>query len=149
MSSNGGGVIRVVVVDGDPLARADVRAVLGSGGRIEVVGEAGGALEARRELRRLRPDVVVTELVLPDGDGYDPVTWFTREHPEIGIVVRSRFTNQRSVMMAIRDGAKSYILKKSRAGKLVGAVREVARGGMWIDPDAAPGALDGVMGHGG
>ncbi len=148
MSPNGRRAIRVVVVDDDPLARAEVWAALASGGEIEVVGEAGGALEAQRELRRLQPDVVVTEFRLPD-DWSHAVAWIMREHPKIAIVVRSRFTSERSVMTAIGEGAKAYVAKGSRADHLAGAVREVARGEMWIDPDAARWSIDPVLGDGG
>src|SRR5438105_4812854 len=106
--------IRVLLIDDHPVVRAGLRALLETESDVEVVGEAAGAVSGISVARRLRPDVVVTDLLLPDGDGVAVTQSILAELPGTQVVVlTSASEDDVSVVRAIRAGAIGYVLKSA------------------------------------
>jgi DNA-binding NarL/FixJ family response regulator len=129
-------VIRVVLVDDQELVRAGLRALLEHDGDIEVVGEAGSGHTAIGTVRATRPDVVLMDLRMPDGDGIDATRRIAAD-PLLSparVLVLTTFDADTDIVAAIRAGAAGYLLKDVPSGELRGAVRTVAEGGNLLAP---------------
>ncbi|MFJ2900392.1 response regulator [Streptomyces sp. NPDC087218] len=130
-------VIRVLLVDDEPLVRAGLRAVLDSQPDIEVVGEAGDGAAVIPLLRRLNPDVVAMDVRMPLMDGIEATRVVLRTVPDPPkILVITTFENDEYVYEALRAGADGFLLKRSRPAEVVHAVRLVAEGESLLFPAA-------------
>jgi DNA-binding NarL/FixJ family response regulator len=101
---------------------------------IEPVGEAGSAKEAVFQARALEPDVILMDVVMPDGSGLDAVPQLLHEHPDVKVLVLSMQDDPQYVRQAFSSGASGYVLKEAADAEVVGAIREVARGGRYVHP---------------
>jgi len=126
--------IRVLVVDDSELVRSGLRTLLGAYSDIEVVGETDSAAGALREAQALRPDLVLLDLRLPDGDGCDICRSLLRDRPECRILVLSSKLDARSVSEAITAGAHGYLIKDIDGPGLVQGIMDVAAGRTVLAP---------------
>ncbi len=131
---DGGGVVRVFLVDDHEVVRRGVRDLLESAGGIEVVGEAGTADAARARIPLARPDVAVLDVRLPDGSGIEVCRDIRSEHPEVRCLMLTSFDDDEALFNAVVAGAAGYVLKDVRGGDIVESVRRVARGESLLDP---------------
>jgi DNA-binding NarL/FixJ family response regulator len=135
------GPIRVLIVDDHAIMRDGIRALLGAGKDMEVVGEAGGGREAIQLARSLSPDVIVMDIAMPDLGGLEATLEIRKERPDAKIVVLSQYSDASYVRRFLKAGASGYVLKKAAGADLVAAIRSVARGGMVLDPEVARDAI--------
>jgi two-component system response regulator NreC len=126
--------IRVLIVDDHAVVRAGLRLLLEKQAGLEPVGEAGSGREAIFEARRLDPDVILIDLIMPDGDGLETIPTLVQEHPETKIVVLSMQDDPRYVRQAFEAGASGYILKEAADVEVTAAIRDVAAGGRYVHP---------------
>jgi two-component system response regulator NreC len=127
--------IRVLIVDDHAVVRSGIRLLLVQEPDIEPVGEAGSARDAVFEARSKKPDVILLDVVMPDGSGLDAIPQLLHEHPETKILVLSMQDDPRYVREAFAVGASGYVLKEAADVEVVSAVREVARGGRYVHPE--------------
>jgi DNA-binding NarL/FixJ family response regulator len=127
--------IRVLIVDDHAVVRAGIKLLLGREDDIEPVGEAGSGREGIFEARSLKPDVILMDVVMPDGSGLEVIPALLREHPETRILVLSMQDDPRYVREAFAAGASGYVLKEAADVEVVAAVREVARGNRYVHPE--------------
>ena len=120
--------IRVVVVDDHDLLREGVTACLSGFENLEVVGEASSGEAAIVEVRKLVPDVVVVDLVMPGMGGVEVIRRLRAEHPTIGLLALSSFTERERIREVIQAGANGYLVKSVDADSLAEAVRSAATG---------------------
>ena len=118
--------IRVLLVDDHQLIREGLRRAFERTGDLEVVGEAASVAEARAALALLRPDVLVTDVRLPDGDGIALTTQVRADNPRLGIVVLTMFTRDQQIFAALEAGASSFVGKEATTDEVVAAVRHAA-----------------------
>ncbi len=130
--------IRVLLVDDSELVRTGIKAVLAAHGRpmITVAGEAGSVATAVSECARLKPDVILLDIRLPDGSGLDACRTIAQNQPDVRIVVLTSFSNDSFVYEAITAGARGYLMKEVDPAGLVQAILDVAEGKSILDPDA-------------
>jgi DNA-binding NarL/FixJ family response regulator len=126
--------IRVLIVDDHAVVRSGLRMLLAAEDDIEPVGEAESAKEAIFQARSLEPDVILMDVVMPDGSGIDVVPQLLHEHPDVKVLVLSMQDDPQYVRQAFSSGASGYILKEAADTEVVGAIREVARGGRYVHP---------------
>lgn len=127
-----GGRVSVVLMDDHVVVREGLRALLERHDDIEVVCEASSVGEAL-ELD-VHPDLVVADLVLPDGRGADVVRRLKERHPDAAILVLTMVDNPADVQRCLAAGAGGYLLKESASTELVDAVRRVASGQGYVQP---------------
>jgi NarL family two-component system response regulator LiaR len=120
--------ISVVVVDDHDLLREGVSACLASFDDIDVVGEASNGEAALRIVASLQPAVVVMDLVMPGLSGSEVIRRLRAEHPDLGIVALSSFSESSRVRDVIDAGANGYLIKSVDAPSLARAVRSAAVG---------------------
>ena len=126
---------RVLIVDDHAVVRSGLKLVLDADDGIEPVGEAGTARDAIFEARSLKPDVILLDVVMPDQSGLDIIPTLLHENPDTKILVLSMQDDPRYVREAFDAGASGYVLKEAADSEVVAAVREVARGGRYVDPE--------------
>lgn len=127
-------LIRVFLLDDHEVVRSGVRALLDGYEDIEVVGEAGTAVEALARIPPTRPDVAVLDVQLPDGSGVEVCREIRSDHPEIHCIMLTSFADDEALFEAIVAGAAGYLLKQIRGTDIVDAVRRVADGQSLLDP---------------
>jgi two-component system response regulator NreC len=127
--------IRVLIVDDHAVVRTGIRLLLAAEADIEPVGEAGSRREAIFEARSTNPDVILLDVVMPDGSGLESIPQLLHEVPGAKILVLSMQDDPRYVREAFANGASGYVLKEAADVEVVSAVREVARGGRYVHPE--------------
>jgi DNA-binding NarL/FixJ family response regulator len=127
--------IRVLIVDDHAVVRTGIRLLLAAEEDIEPVAEAGTRREAIFEARSTNPDVILLDVVMPDGSGLESIPQLLREVPDTKILVLSMQDDPRYVREAFANGASGYVLKEAADVEVVTAVREVARGGRYVHPE--------------
>jgi DNA-binding NarL/FixJ family response regulator len=126
--------ISVVVVDDHGIVRDGLCALLDGHFHLKVIGSAANGKEAILTAIRLRPDVVVMDLVLPDLSGIDATLRILTELPDTRIVILSASNTSEHVFRALRAGARGYVLKESATSELVQAVLAVFAGERYLSP---------------
>jgi two-component system response regulator NreC len=128
-------MISVLIVDDHQLLRAGLRSRLEREPGIAVVGEADTAEHAVVTARRLQPDVILLDLLLPRKSGYDAIPELAKVAPNAKILIVSSQAAPSSVRHALTAGAAGYLSKRSSDRELLAAIRLVAGGGGYVDPD--------------
>ena len=127
--------VRVLIVDDHAVVRSGLRLLLAAESDLEPVGEAGNAREAVFQARTLKPDVILLDLVMPEQTGLDVLPQLKHENPEVQVLVLSMQDEPRYVREAFGAGASGYVLKEAADNELVAAIREVAGGGRYVNPE--------------
>jgi two-component system, NarL family, nitrate/nitrite response regulator NarL len=122
-----GNALRVVLADGHHFFREGLRGMLETAG-MTIVGEATNGAEAVALAERLKPDVVVIDLNMPDASGAEALRRIAAVSPEARMVVLTVSTDEADVLDALQAGACGYILKDTRVDELVGGIRQTAGG---------------------
>jgi DNA-binding NarL/FixJ family response regulator len=128
-------MIGVLIVDDHQLLRAGLRSQLEREPGIAVVGEADTAERAVVTARQLQPDVILLDLLLPRKSGYDAIPDLVKVAPNAKILIVSSQAIPSSVRHALTAGAAGYLPKRSSDRELLAAIRLVAGGGGYVDPD--------------
>jgi two-component system, NarL family, response regulator DevR len=136
--------IRVFLLDDHEVVRQGLRALLESGGDIEVIGESGLAHEAAARIPALRPDVAVLDARLPDGSGIEVCRTVRAIDPQIKALILTSYDDDEALFAAIMAGAAGYVLKEITGQDLIGAVHQVAQGNSLIDPTLTARVLERV-----
>jgi DNA-binding NarL/FixJ family response regulator len=127
-------VIRVVIADDQQLVRAGFTMILDAEDDIEVVGEASDGREAVSEVRRLRPDVVLMDIRMPEQDGIEATRQLADGDGSPRILILTTFDLDEYVYDALRAGASGFLLKDTPPEQLVQAIRVVADGESLLSP---------------
>jgi NarL family two-component system response regulator LiaR len=127
----------VLIVDDHLVVRTGIRALLALEPDVEVVGEARDGAEAVVEAGRLRPDVILMDLVMPELDGIAAIAQIRAGQPDARILVLTSFEADEKVFPAIRAGALGYTLKDFGPAELVRAIQRVHRGESSLHPAIA------------
>lgn len=129
--------IRVLVVDDHAVVRKGIRALLETEPGMTAAGEAADGLEAVAETERLKPDVVLMDLVMPEVDGVEAIRRIRAKNPEAAILVLTSFGSDDKLFPAIKAGALGYLLKDASPEELLQAIRDAAKGRTALSPKVA------------
>jgi DNA-binding NarL/FixJ family response regulator len=139
------GRVRVVLVDNHEVVRQGVRALLQPEADMEVVGQAGDGLAALELVERLRPDVVVADLMLHGLGGLELTRQVIRRSPGTRVVVLSMHSAEPLVLEALDQGASAYVPKDAGIAELLRAIREAARGRRYLSPPLSDRAVSAYL----
>jgi DNA-binding NarL/FixJ family response regulator len=129
--------IRVLIVDDHSVVRMGLKVFFDLQDDIEVVGEAADGSEGVAMARRLEPDVVLMDLLMPNMDGITAIGRIKAERPETEIVTMTSFIEEEKVTAALEAGASGYVLKDAEAEEVAAAVRSAFAGEVHLDPAVA------------
>jgi len=125
--------IRLLIVDDHQLVRSGLRRLLEAEEDFEVEDEAGTAYDAVRLARLHKPDVILLDVVMPGGSGLDAIPDILEAAPNAHVLALSMQDDPSYVRHAFAVGAKGYVLKEAADDELLAAIREVAKGGNYVD----------------
>jgi DNA-binding NarL/FixJ family response regulator len=129
--------ISVVLIDDHTVLRDGLKLLLSLEPDLDVVGEAGSGKEGVAVAERYRPAVVVTDVGLPDFDGVEVTRRLRESLPESRVLVLTVHDEDTYVFALIQAGASGYLLKNAAGNDLVDAIRTVASGKPWLQPEIA------------
>ena len=127
--------IRVLIADDHTIVRIGLRTLLGAEKDIEVVGEAKNGEMAVKEALRLRPDVVIMDLMMPKMDGAEATAALHEKLPETKVIILTTFGSSDGIAHAIESGAVGALMKTADDAALISTIRSVAGGKTVISPD--------------
>ncbi len=129
---NGSPRLRLLVVDDHTLLRQALRMLLDGQDGVEVVGEATNGREAVEAAERLRPDVVLMDMVMPGLNGIDATRQIVKRMPGTRVLILTAYLEDERLLQALRAGASGYVVKNSEIDELVLAVQSVHRGNTYF-----------------
>ena len=130
-------MVKVFLVDDHEVVRRGLAGLLASDPELEIVGEAGSVSEAKARIPALKPDVVVLDVRLPDGNGIELCRDLVSEHPDLRCLMLTSFTSDEAMLEAILAGASGYVVKDIKGMELAQAIKEVGAGKSLLDNRAA------------
>ncbi|MFD7645826.1 response regulator [Kitasatospora sp. NPDC059795] len=134
--------IRILIADDEALLRLAFTTVLEAQDDMTPVGEAADGAEAVRLARRLRPDVVLMDVRMPGADGIEATRQITRHCPHSKVLILTTFDLDEYAFAALAAGASGFLLKNTRPGELLTAVRDIAAGDAALSPRITRRLLD-------
>jgi two-component system, NarL family, response regulator NreC len=126
--------VRILLVDDHALLRAGLRALLATEPDIMVVGEAGTGEEAIERLAETAPDLVLMDLSMPGMGGLEATRQITTRHPNIRVLILTVHAEEEYLMPVLEAGGSGYVMKQSADTQLLGAIRTVAAGNVFLYP---------------
>jgi two-component system NarL family response regulator len=130
--------IRLLLVDDHAVVRNGLAAILSRlGSEFQVVAEAGDGLEAEALYRKLRPDVVLTDLRMPRRDGVATIAAIHEIDPQAKIIILTTYDPDEDIYQGLRAGARGYLLKDAELEQIFDAIRAVAKGLRYLPPAIA------------
>lgn len=141
MASNNQHPVRLLLVDDHEVLRLGLRTLIERAGDVMVVGEVGTVAAALAEVERLKPDVVLMDVRLPDGNGAEACREVRAACPTTRVLFLTSFGDEAAVLAAVFGGAHGYLLKNIRGEALIQAITTVATGESILDPAVTQGIL--------
>jgi DNA-binding NarL/FixJ family response regulator len=126
--------IKVLLVDDHPVVRDGLRRIQELERRIRIVAEASSVQTAAAAALETRPDVVLMDVRLPDGDGIEACRQIKKVLPEARVLFLTSYADNRFVLAAMEAGADGYLLKESDSQRIVNAIHSILQGGSVFDP---------------
>ena len=139
-------MIRVLIADDQRVVREGLSMVLALMKGVEVVGAAADGAEAVALVHAVRPDVVLMDLRMPRCDGVEATRRLRAEAPEVKVVVLTTYSDDRSVLEALRAGARGYLTKDAGGDQIHEALRKVLDDHAVIDPAVQRHLVDAIAG---
>jgi len=129
--------IRVLVVDDHPFFQTGIIQWINRHPTLACCGAAGTVVAARRAVTQLRPDIVLLDLRLPDGDGLELVRELHQDFPDLRIIALSQYDEMEYAHRAIRAGARGYVMKSRAAETVLAAIQATLRGEVYVSRPVA------------
>lgn len=132
-----GDLIRIILVDDHAVVRTGLKAVLGKERDLDVVGEAANGAEGVALAERLKPDVIIMDLSMATMDGLEATKLVVAKKLPSRVLIMTMHAEEEYVVPLMEAGAAGYVLKTAPDREVVDAVRAVARGDLYVRPEAA------------
>lgn len=146
-------MIRVLICDDHLIVRQGIKQILAEAEDLRVMGEAANGPDALRGVRAgreagLGPDVVLLDIAMPQRDGLDVLKALKAEFPKLPVLMLSTYPDRQYAVRSLKLGAAGYLNKSADSEQMIDAIRQVARGQLFITPSVAE-LLAGAVGAGG
>ncbi len=129
--------IRILIADDHPVVREGLAAIIERRQDMEVIGEAIDGKDAVSAYDRLRPDVTLMDLRMPEMDGTEAIQEIRKKHPDAQIIVLTTYDTDENIFRGLRAGARAFLLKDAPRDRLMEAIHAVAAGQSDIPSDIA------------
>jgi len=137
---------RIFIVDDHPIVRQGLTQLISQETDLCVCGEAEGAPAALQAITKLRPDVVIVDISLKEGDGIDLIKSIRARHDDIRILVLSMHEEMFIVERALRAGASGYLPKQEASDKVLTAIRGILAGHLYVSESLSPKLMVRLLG---
>lgn len=127
-------MIKVLIADDHAIVRAGLRALIVSDPGLELVGEASGGYEAIELIEKIKPDILVLDISMPDLDGIAVTKMLETKNYDVRILILTIHEDKALLREALKSGASGYVLKRVAEKELISAIKIIMRGDMYIDP---------------
>jgi two-component system, NarL family, response regulator NreC len=127
-------MIKVLLAEDLALNRTAYRALLETTGEVEVIGEAATGREAVRLARKLKPDVIMMDVVMPELNGIEAARQIHAAQPDVHILMVSMYAERHYIFESLRAGALGYVPKQAALSELMSGIRAVHAGGTYLSP---------------
>jgi len=128
-------VIKLLIADDHLIIRQGLRLILETESDFEIVGEASDGAEALSLCKKLKPDVVLMDLRMPNMDGLTAIENLRTEQPDIAVVILTTFNEDELMLRGLQAGARGYLLKDTGRSTLFDTIRAAARGETLLKPE--------------
>ena len=139
--------VRVLIAEDHATVREGLKLILASESDMEVVGEVGDGNSAIELGKKLKPDVVLMDISMPSLNGLKATEKLKSSCPQVNVLALTRHKDEGYLQQILRAGASGYVLKQSPASELIHAIRAVARGGKYLDPDVVGKVMGSITGR--
>src|ERR1044071_2218510 len=126
--------ISVMLADDHTIVRQGLRLLLEAADDIKVIGEVDNGREAVQAAKKLKPDVVVLDVVMPTLNGVEATRQIVKEVPETKVLILSSYSDDERVLQLIEEGATGYLVKQTAGNDLLNAIREASKGNAYFSP---------------
>ena len=134
--------IRIILADDHQIMREGLRLIFSRVADMEIIGEAGSSRAALELVDRLRPDVVVMDIGMPDINGMEATRQILAAHPRVRVIALSAYGDGRHVLGMLQAGAWGYVVKDAAGEDLVRAIRAAHQGKKYLSPEVAGVVVD-------
>ena len=139
--------VKVALVDDHPIVRQGLRNLLQTEPSFQVVAEADDGITGLELVQRVRPDVLIVDLMMPGLNGLDLIKQVLKRLPRLRIVVLSMQSADSYVVEALQSGAAGYVLKETGPSEIIHAIKAVVAGDRYLSPKLAHRVLDSSTGR--
>ncbi|MFO8100990.1 MAG: response regulator transcription factor [Dehalococcoidia bacterium] len=139
------GKINIVLADDHQVVREGIRSLLEDEEDLQVVGEAGGGVEAAQLVENLKPDIALLDMMMKDINGIEVTRQIAKRCPETRVIILSMYANEVYVVEALKAGALAYVLKESSSAELAEAIRTVVSGRRYLSAQLSERAIEVYM----
>lgn len=136
--------IKIVLLDDHQMFRDGVKAVLGDEDNIELIGETGSGKELFDLLSQVQPDLVITDISLPDISGIEVASRIVKHYPNMKVLMLSMHTNEEFIVKALKAGAHGYLPKDTSMDELLEAIQTIHQGEHYFNKDISNIILKGL-----
>ncbi len=130
-------VISVLIVDDHTVVRDGLQALISAEPSMHVVAAVGDGIEAVEFVKKLNPDVILMDLVMPNMDGIQATIEIKKDNPDARILILTSFAEDHQVFAAIKSGATGYLMKDSSSEELIQAIRDIYKNKPVLQPEVA------------
>ena len=139
--------LNVLLADDHEMLLEGLKVLINSQPDMQVVAEATSGTMAVEKAKQCKPDVVVMDISMPDGNGLKATHVFKQMLPQTRILVLTRHDEPVYMRQLLQAGVHGYMVKRAAANSLVAAIRTVAGGGVYVDPSLADRVVEGFVGR--
>lgn len=140
--------VSVMLADDHAVVRDGLRALLEAGNDLQVVAVAGNGREAVAEALRLRPDIVIMDIAMPELDGVEATRRIVERCPETRVLILSMYLSAEHIYRALQAGAQGYVLKESAGEEVVDAIRALRAGKRYLSHRITETVIDDYLREG-
>jgi DNA-binding NarL/FixJ family response regulator len=140
--------VTVMLADDHAVVRDGLRALLEGGNDLQVVAVAGNGREAVAEALRLRPDIVIMDIAMPELDGVEATRRIVERCPETRVLILSMYLSAEHIYRALQAGAQGYVLKESAGEEVVDAIRALRAGKRYLSHRITETVIDDYLREG-
>ncbi len=139
--------LRIMLAEDHETVREGIRLIINAQEDMEVCGEVANGRDAVESAQKLQPDVIVMDITMPELNGLKATKELKKICPHLKILTLTRHTEDAYLRELLRAGASGYVLKQSSSNELLRAVRAIAGGGNYLDPNIAGRVMTGYTNH--